>query len=63
MRAPSTPCVNICLLDSRTGLCAGCGRTTDEIVRWSDISEAERLALMDEARARLAQAQVPEKRI
>ena len=24
-----TPCVNICLLDAATGLCAGCGRTME----------------------------------
>lgn len=50
---PSTPCVNICRLDPQTGLCAGCGRTLDEIARWGEISEDERLALMAAARARL----------
>ena len=30
-----TPCVNICTLDARAGRCLGCGRTVDEITRWS----------------------------
>ncbi len=28
------PCVKICTLDARSGLCLGCGRTLDEIARW-----------------------------
>jgi uncharacterized protein len=47
-----TPCVNICLLDSKTGLCVGCGRTIDEIARWSAMSESERRAIMRELQAR-----------
>lgn len=41
-----TPCINICLLDSKTGLCVGCGRTIDEIARWSAMSDSERHAVM-----------------
>ena len=41
-----TPCVNICLLDTETGLCVGCGRTIDEIARWTSMSEQERRAIM-----------------
>jgi hypothetical protein len=37
-----TPCVKICTLDARSGLCLGCGRTVDEIARWIEMSEAER---------------------
>jgi predicted Fe-S protein YdhL (DUF1289 family) len=29
-----------------TGLCAGCGRTLDEIARWGTMSEAERARIM-----------------
>jgi predicted Fe-S protein YdhL (DUF1289 family) len=61
----STPCVNICRLDPASGLCLGCGRSLDEIARWSETSEAQRLILMAEARARLAGAMPnqPERRI
>ena len=47
-----TPCINICLLDSKTGLCVGCGRTIDEIARWSAMSESERRAVMAALQAR-----------
>lgn len=42
----STPCMKICVLDPNTGLCEGCGRTIDEIARWSVMSEAERQRIM-----------------
>ncbi|MGH6831773.1 MAG: DUF1289 domain-containing protein, partial [Methyloceanibacter sp.] len=47
-----TPCVNICLLDTETGLCVGCGRSIEEIARWSAMSDAERRAIMRELPAR-----------
>jgi len=47
-----TPCVNICLLDVETGLCVGCGRTIDEIARWSAMSDRERRAVMAQLQAR-----------
>jgi len=37
-----SPCIKICTLDARSGLCLGCGRTIDEIARWTAISAAER---------------------
>ncbi len=56
MPVPSTPCVNICRIDPASGLCLGCGRSLDEIARWGEIGEAERLTVMAKARARLAGA-------
>jgi hypothetical protein len=47
-----TPCVNICLLDTETGLCVGCGRSIEEIARWSAMSDTERRAIMRELPAR-----------
>ena len=46
MAGPSTPCVNVCVVEPSTGLCIGCGRTVDEIGRWGALSEPERLAIM-----------------
>jgi predicted Fe-S protein YdhL (DUF1289 family) len=37
-----SPCVDVCILDSDSGLCQGCLRTLDEIARWSQMSEIER---------------------
>lgn len=41
-----TPCVAVCMIDPRTKLCFGCGRTLPEIARWHAMESAERLALM-----------------
>jgi len=49
-----SPCVKICTLDARSGLCLGCGRTIDEIARWSGVSAAERARVAGELAARLA---------
>jgi len=47
-----TPCINVCMLDARSGLCQGCGRTIDEIARWSSMSGEERRRVMLELPAR-----------
>jgi hypothetical protein len=49
-----SPCVKICTLDARSGLCLGCGRTLDEIAQWRKLSDAERKRVMAELPARLA---------
>jgi hypothetical protein len=49
-----SPCVKICLYESGSGLCTGCGRTLDEIARWSEMSGEERRRIMAELPARLA---------
>ena len=43
----STPCIRTCTLD-RDGVCLGCHRSIDEIVRWRELDEAERQRLMRE---------------
>ena len=37
-----TPCVKVCQMEPRLGLCLGCKRTLDEIARWGGMSEQER---------------------
>ncbi|QQO12411.1 DUF1289 domain-containing protein [Bradyrhizobium diazoefficiens] len=51
-----TPCVAVCMIDSRTKLCFGCGRTLPEIARWHAMESAERLALMALLPARMTEA-------
>lgn len=41
-----TPCVDICEMEPRSGLCIGCARTLDEIVRWAEMTPQERRAIM-----------------
>jgi uncharacterized protein len=48
-----TPCVKICTYDRVHRLCAGCGRTLEEIALWADFTDEKRRALMAELPARL----------
>lgn len=50
-----TPCVKICAVDARSGLCLGCGRTVDEIVCSNAMSTTERARVMGEFPPRDAQ--------
>ena len=49
-----SPCIKVCTMESATGLCAGCGRTLDEIARWGAMTNSEREAIMRELPARRA---------
>jgi uncharacterized protein len=51
-----TPCIAVCMMDPKTKLCFGCGRTLPEIARWHKMEHAERLAVMDGLAARMAEA-------
>ena len=51
-----TPCIAVCMIDPKTKLCFGCGRTLPEIARWHRMDTAERLAVMDGLAARMADA-------
>ena len=52
----STPCVKVCVIDPRSALCVGCGRTVAEIAAWTAMSEAERGVVMAGLGDRLARA-------
>ena len=49
-----SPCVRICCLDDND-VCLGCGRTLDEIRRWSVMAETEKHATLRLAAERRAQ--------
>jgi uncharacterized protein len=51
-----TPCIAVCLMDPRTNLCRGCGRTLPEIARWGRMDSAERLQIMSTLRQRMLDA-------
>jgi hypothetical protein len=48
----ATPCIQVCTVDGKSGLCLGCFRTLAEIARWSKFSEDERTMLMETLPAR-----------
>ena len=54
-----TPCIAVCMMDPRTNLCFGCGRTLPEIARWHRMENAERLSVMAELPVRMEQAGLP----
>jgi predicted Fe-S protein YdhL (DUF1289 family) len=41
-----SPCTRVCTIDPGTGRCAGCGRTIEEIARWSRMTDDERRCIM-----------------
>ena len=51
-----TPCIAVCMMDPKTKLCFGCGRTLPEIARWHRMETAERLAVREGLAARMAEA-------
>lgn len=53
----ASPCVLVCNIDNRTGLCLGCARTLDEIARWSRLSDAHKLQILELLPARHRQLQ------
>ena len=57
-----TPCIAVCMMDPRTKLCFGCGRTLPEIARWHRMETAERLAVVEGLDARMAEAGVEAER-
>jgi predicted Fe-S protein YdhL (DUF1289 family) len=44
------------MIDPRTSLCFGCGRTLPEIARWHRMDSAERQAVMAQLPARMDEA-------
>lgn len=52
----ASPCVRICCLDDQD-ICLGCGRTLDEIRRWSEMTETERQATVKRSQQRRLERQ------
>lgn len=48
-----SPCVRNCCLDKQD-VCIGCGRTVDEIIRWGDADDKEKLAILKNVEKRMA---------
>ncbi len=43
--AISSPCVRNCCLDEKD-ICLGCGRSIEEIIRWGDVADKEKLQIL-----------------
>ena len=47
-----SPCIRTCTLDAEGRVCLGCFRTLDEIMAWTQLSEAERAGVIERLAAR-----------
>ena len=41
-----SPCIDVCQLDTATGLCRGCLRTMQEIAAWTTYSAAQKRVVL-----------------
>jgi uncharacterized protein len=56
----ASPCVSVCVLDEKSGLCVGCFRTLDEIAAWSVLdADAKRGVLAALPARRAASGKLP----
>lgn len=53
MPAIESPCIKVCTMDPRLGLCVGCGRTLQEIGGWAVMSPSERRRIIGDLPARM----------
>jgi predicted Fe-S protein YdhL (DUF1289 family) len=51
----ASPCINVCKMNARNGLCTGCLRTIDEIAAWSKASNDERRCILATVERRRAE--------
>ncbi len=45
---PDSPCVKVCVMHPKAGICIGCYRRNAEIAAWARMKREERLAIMAE---------------
>jgi uncharacterized protein len=51
-----SPCNQVCSIDNATGLCKGCFRSLNEIARWGQLSDAQKMTVWRALDAREQQA-------
>lgn len=54
-----SPCIGLCTLMPGGIHCMGCGRSTDEIMQWIGLSDAERASIMGGLAERMRVLGVP----
>jgi len=52
MSTIESPCVDICQLNTKTGICTGCFRTMDEISQWIELSDDDKREVLRTAKDR-----------
>jgi len=51
-----SPCIQVCRIDPRSGLCVGCLRTMDEIVAWPSLDAEGKMRVLQALEGRTAPA-------
>ena len=54
IKVPS-PCISVCQMDARDGICLGCYRTRAEIAAWGSMDQGDQILLLDMLRDRRAE--------
>jgi uncharacterized protein len=49
-----SPCISVCVMDEKTGICQGCYRTMEEIEKWWDLDNVGKAAVLKAAAEREA---------
>jgi uncharacterized protein len=47
-----SPCKDVCVTDSETGLCVGCSRTQEEIANWIMYSDIQKKQVLSDIEVR-----------
>tara|TARA_B100000902_G_C26845378_1_gene685465 strand:- start:432 stop:602 length:171 start_codon:yes stop_codon:yes gene_type:complete len=47
-----SPCIKICQIDYKLGLCLGCKRSLDEISQWTNFTDIEKNKILKELNQR-----------
>lgn len=50
----ASPCINVCVMNPRSGYCDGCYRTIDEITVWSRASDDDKRRILQQLAERRA---------
>jgi predicted Fe-S protein YdhL (DUF1289 family) len=48
---PASPCIQVCTLDDDQ-VCIGCGRTVDDIIAWTRLSDEEKWTVLAQSAER-----------
>lgn len=51
----ASPCIDVCRMDAKSGLCEGCLRTIDEIAAWAAAPDEQKLLILAAVAQRRAQ--------
>jgi predicted Fe-S protein YdhL (DUF1289 family) len=54
---PSSPCVNVCVMDAASGWCRGCARSLGEIAGWGGAPAAVQCHILEQLPPRRIQLQ------